>query len=168
MSTKVCIYCNVDCASKPRIKDEAGRYACRPCFDQRAQAKAASPAAAPARAASSKAAPVAPTVSTYDDEDAALQAAIANAPKVDIATTTCASCGAAMPTTAAVCARDNAPALIAAATSPTSTAPAATPLATCVSARENTVATARRASAPSATRIAISLVRRETVNDSTE
>ncbi len=30
---KVCVYCQEDCSTKPRLKDAAGRYACKACAD---------------------------------------------------------------------------------------------------------------------------------------
>jgi ribosomal protein L32 len=45
MTEKVCSVCNVDCSTKPRVKDELGRYTCKACFDGVA-AKAAHSAAA--------------------------------------------------------------------------------------------------------------------------
>lgn len=33
--TKVCTVCGVDCAGMPRVKDNNGRYSCRPCYEKR-------------------------------------------------------------------------------------------------------------------------------------
>jgi len=33
-ATKVCTVCQGDCSTKPRVKDEFGRYTCRECLDQ--------------------------------------------------------------------------------------------------------------------------------------
>jgi hypothetical protein len=35
---KICTVCNTDCADRPRVKDEAGRYTCRACVEKQ-QAK---------------------------------------------------------------------------------------------------------------------------------
>lgn len=34
-AAKTCIFCGVDCAGKPRVKDERGRYACKACAEKR-------------------------------------------------------------------------------------------------------------------------------------
>lgn len=40
-ATKICTICNTDCADRPRVKDEFGRYACKACLEkQEAQAAA--------------------------------------------------------------------------------------------------------------------------------
>lgn len=39
-AAKVCTVCNVDCADRPRVKDEFGRYTCRACLDALPPAKA--------------------------------------------------------------------------------------------------------------------------------
>ncbi|HZW05510.1 MAG TPA: hypothetical protein VFF65_00180 [Phycisphaerales bacterium] len=33
-ATKVCSVCNVDCANRPRVKDELGRYTCKQCVER--------------------------------------------------------------------------------------------------------------------------------------
>jgi len=43
-ASKVCTVCNADCADRPRVKDEFGRYTCKACFDKQARGAAAAPA----------------------------------------------------------------------------------------------------------------------------
>ena len=45
---KICTICNTDCADRPRVKDDAGRYTCKACVDKQSvapQAKAPLPKA---------------------------------------------------------------------------------------------------------------------------
>jgi hypothetical protein len=45
---KTCVVCGQDCSGKPRVKDPAGHYFCKPCYDQALQRKQAAAVAAPA------------------------------------------------------------------------------------------------------------------------
>ncbi|MDP1660407.1 MAG: hypothetical protein Q8L55_00700 [Phycisphaerales bacterium] len=40
-ATKVCTVCNADCADRPRVKDEHGRYTCKACLNRQARSAAA-------------------------------------------------------------------------------------------------------------------------------
>ncbi|MBY0308275.1 MAG: hypothetical protein K2Q09_05995 [Phycisphaerales bacterium] len=42
-TAKICSICHSDCSTRPRVKDELGRYACRTCFDTAPAAPQAPP-----------------------------------------------------------------------------------------------------------------------------
>lgn len=60
---KICRYCQKDCAGKPRLKDEQGRYACKSCHE------AALAARGPANTARPPAAALAPAAVADTDDD---------------------------------------------------------------------------------------------------
>ncbi len=39
IASKLCTVCGVDCAGRPRVKDQQGRYMCQECFDRAKAAK---------------------------------------------------------------------------------------------------------------------------------
>jgi|ERR1051325_3207666 hypothetical protein len=39
VSAKLCTVCGIDCAGRPRIKDQQGRYICKECFDKAKQTR---------------------------------------------------------------------------------------------------------------------------------
>ena len=43
MPAKICVICNEDCSTKPRIKNQAGQYACQACVEAKKAAKAQAP-----------------------------------------------------------------------------------------------------------------------------
>lgn len=57
---KICVRCNEDCSTKPRVKDKSGRYMCQACVDASGEEFAGlATSARPARVAAPAAAPVA-------------------------------------------------------------------------------------------------------------
>lgn len=62
-ATKVCTICNADCSDKPRVKDEAGHYACKSCHDKQANVVAPAAKSVPTRTPP----PVAPP-SAFDED----------------------------------------------------------------------------------------------------
>lgn len=72
-ATKVCTVCSADCADRPRVKDEFGRYTCKACFDKQTRS-----AAAPVPKAAPKSAPKVvppPMLHGFDDEGLDLRSA---------------------------------------------------------------------------------------------
>lgn len=93
-ATKVCRLCNTDCAERPRVKDELGRYTCQACLDKE-MARAASRAA--------------PASQRDDDGLAAIRAAAmmeAKSAELDLPETqSCAKCHGYMPPENRICLR---------------------------------------------------------------
>jgi hypothetical protein len=86
-SKKICGICGQDCSSRPRIKDQQGRYFCKACAEQQAaQRRAAAPPPSPPPATDEDALPA----SFWTDNPAQ-------------ATTPCPSCGAPMSQGAVLC-----------------------------------------------------------------
>jgi hypothetical protein len=87
-ATKPCARCGVDCTSLPRVKDDKGRYFCRPCYD-RALTQMASRIVDTAPAISH------PTVEPEPDANASLGSGYALAipeRRTTLATKPCPSC----------------------------------------------------------------------------
>jgi hypothetical protein len=98
-TTKLCTVCGIDCAGKPRIKDQQGRYICKECFDKAKQTRQTQknpPAPAPVAAAAKASAP------TEGDNSFLLD--IGSKESTGIAgTKPCPECGRAMPSNAVIC-----------------------------------------------------------------
>jgi hypothetical protein len=96
-SSKLCTVCGIDCAGKPRIKDQQGRYICKECFDkakQTRQTQKSPPAAgAPAEAAAIPA----------DGDNSFLLAMGSKESTGTAGTKACPECGRAMPQNAVIC-----------------------------------------------------------------
>lgn len=85
---KVCTRCGQDCAGKPRVKDQRGRYTCQPCYDQ-LKAERTAPTPSPA--------PIAP--SEPEGFDVFALESSAEEPK----TSPCRNCGAPLAESAVLC-----------------------------------------------------------------
>lgn len=86
-SAKVCTLCGEDCSSRPRVKDQQGRYFCKSCVDRRAAAKPKAPAPAPPPA----------------EDDSALPASFWSDLPTTSNTSPCPGCGALMSNDAVIC-----------------------------------------------------------------
>jgi hypothetical protein len=124
-SAKVCVLCGQDCSTRPRVKDQHGRYYCRECHEKEKQsrtaaakapppaaaAKAPTPAAVPPIAAgrSKPKAPPAPRASSDEDQGFGLMDALgeAEASAADVVREQCPcpSCRMPMPKDAVICMR---------------------------------------------------------------
>ena len=117
---KVCRRCGVDCAKLPRVKDDRGRYYCKPCYEaarreklQRNAARATQADAAPATTVDDQPIDVEPIDTAADDPrttEIALDAdsfAIgdwSDAPvPLEAVEETCPGCGGAMASSAVLC-----------------------------------------------------------------
>lgn len=69
-ASKVCTVCNADCADRPRVKDEFGRYTCKACFDKQARG-----AAAPAPKSAPRVVTPPPVARGFDDDGLDLRSA---------------------------------------------------------------------------------------------
>lgn len=95
-TVKRCMFCGIDVAKAPRLKDAQGRYACKPCAEQKATASkgggAPRAAAAPAPSAN------------YDDDALDLAAIAQMVPAGTVQTARqCPSCGAVVSNDAVIC-----------------------------------------------------------------
>lgn len=94
---KLCTRCGTDCAGKPRMKDQRGRYTCQACVDQLMAKKASAGRGQSAEGASEKATAVAPSEPDgFDVFD------LAPDPK-ESKTAPCPNCGKPVSAQAAVC-----------------------------------------------------------------
>ncbi len=90
---KVCVRCGTDCAGKPRVKDQHGRYTCQPCVNQLKAARPAQAAATPSLHAPE---PTTPEPEGFDVFDLAPEP---SSPK----TSPCGNCGRPVSEQAVVC-----------------------------------------------------------------
>jgi hypothetical protein len=98
IAAKLCTVCGIDCAGKPRIKDQQGRYICKECFDKAKQTRQTQKnPPAPAPVAEAKAA-----VPAEGDNSFLLD--IGSKESTGIAgTKPCPECGRAVPAQAVLC-----------------------------------------------------------------
>jgi len=97
-AAKLCTVCGIDCAGKPRIKDQQGRYICKECFDKAKQTRQTQKSPPPAAGAP------AATVAVPADGDNSFLLAMGSKESTGTAgTKPCPECGRAMPTNAVIC-----------------------------------------------------------------
>jgi hypothetical protein len=99
IAVKICTVCGTDCAKRPRIKDQQGRYICKECFDKAKQTKQAlknPPAPKPG--------PVVPTAPVPAESDNSFLLTLGSRESTGIeGTKPCPECGRALPTSAVMC-----------------------------------------------------------------
>lgn len=89
---KICALCNQDCSERPRVKDNRGRYICKPCEDRRAGGPASMPHA------------IQPATQPADDF-IALEPDEPGPAEAERTISVCPACGSALGPGAAVCIR---------------------------------------------------------------
>jgi predicted amidophosphoribosyltransferase len=94
---KVCSVCGIDVASRPRVKDAAGRYLCQECFRKVQAARGAqkAPSASPGQASGGTPAP--------DEGDNSLVLQLGSGSLAEKGTRPCPECGRALPLDAVLC-----------------------------------------------------------------
>jgi type IV secretory pathway VirB3-like protein len=97
-ATKLCTVCGIDCAGKPRIKDQQGRYICKECFDKAKQTRQTQKSPPPAAGA-----PTATVAVPADGDNSFLLAMGSKESTGTAGTKPCPECGRAMPTNAIIC-----------------------------------------------------------------
>ncbi len=105
---KKCMFCGIDVSNSPRLKDEQGRYVCRPCAEKKMPKAQSKPAGAPAASATNaaKKAPAGePDAAAYELADGQLDLAdIAKSVQGSVLNAKpCTNCGGFIPAGGKVC-----------------------------------------------------------------